>query len=367
MSGDFDDLLEGLEGDAREARRRLIADLVEDGCPEDDIRQAVAEDRLALLPVDRVLAREATLSLGDVAERTGVPLEDLRQALGAFGLTLGADDEPRFGEADVEVLEGLRTVLDSGISLTGLVEFHRVVGRAMLQVAAASRGMFAEAVLKPGTDEHNVGLLAAAAAREMVPRMSPTLAYVYEAHLRELLRSDVINAADIAAGRTPGAREMAVAFADLVGFTRLGEQVDAEELGDVVGRLEDVAAGLVTKPVTFVKTIGDAVMLVAPDPDPIVETGLRLAEEMADGDLQLRVGISFGPALERAGDWYGSPVNQASRVTSVARPGSVLATGSVRENAERDWSWSFAGERKLKGVGQVKLFRARRPEEPESC
>jgi adenylate cyclase len=152
---------------------------------------------------------------------------------------------------------------------------------------------------------------------------------------------------------------MSIAFADLVGFTRMGEQVPAEELGEVVERLEHVAAGLVEKPVTFVKTIGDAVMLVSPTPDPLLDVALRLVE----ADLpQLRVGIACGAALERAGDWYGSPVNQASRVTSVARPGSVLTTAGVRENAEREWAWSFARERRLKGVGEVKLFRARRPE-----
>jgi adenylate cyclase len=230
----------------------------------------------------------------------------------------------------------------------------------MLQVAAAARGMLADALFKPGVNEHHIGVAAAAAARELVPRMQPTLAYVFEAHLRELLRSDVIDAADIAAGRTPGAREMSVAFADLVGFTRLGEEIPAEELGDVVGQMESLAAGLVDKPVTFVKTIGDAVMLVSPQPDPLIDVALKLVE--AEFPQRIRVGIASGPALERAGDWYGSPVNQASRVTAVARPGSVLTTQSVKHQAERPWTWSFAGERKLKGVGEVKLSRARRPD-----
>ena len=360
---DVSDLLEGLEGDAREARLRLVRDLLDDGCPIDEIRAAAAEDRLALLPVDRVLRTQATHSLRDIAEETGVPLDVLRRGRSALGLTLGDDDEPRYGERDVENARSLRAVLDSGIPLESVVEFNRVVGRAMLQVAAASRAMVADAVFKPGTDEHNVGVMAAAGARDLVPRMSPTLAFVYEAHLRELLRSDVISSADIAAGRTPGAREMAVAFADLVGFTRLGEQVPAEELGDVVGRLESAAADRVAKPVTFVKTLGDAVMLVAPTPDPLIEVCLDLVEAFADDDLGLRAGIACGPALERAGDWYGSPVNQASRATTIARPGSVLVTQSVRDHAARQWRWSFAGERRLKGVGPARLHRVRRSDD----
>lgn len=361
---DLDDLLGDLEGEAREARRRLIEELRASDCPDEEIRRAVEEDRLAFLPVDRVLQAGAKFTLADVAREGGVELEDLRQTRRALGLTVGADDEVRYGDTDVEVAKNLRTLFDAGYTLGAVVELNRVIGRAMLQIAAGSRGMFADAVFKDGVDEHRLGIAAAAAARELVPRMAPLLSMSYEAHLREQLQSDVISSADIAAGRTPGAREMTVAFADLVGFTKLGERVEAEALGDVVGRLESLAGDLVEKPVTFVKTIGDAVMLVAPAPDPLIDTGLRLVDELAaaDDDLQLRVGVACGTALERAGDWYGSPVNQASRVCAVARPGSVLVTDGVKQHAEQDWSWSFARERKLKGVGEVKLHRARRPE-----
>jgi adenylate cyclase len=65
--------------------------------------------------------------------------------------------------------------------------------------------------------------------------------------------------------------------------------------------------------------------------------------------------------LPRAGDWYGRPVNLASRVTGVARPGSVLATEDVREGLADSYAWSYAGERRLKGIDdRVKLFRCRR-------
>jgi adenylate cyclase len=359
VADDLDDLLEGLEGEAREARRLLLRELLDDGCAVDELREAAAEDRLALLQVDRVLAGERTYTYAELAERSGIDIEVLRSSRAAFGLPRVPDDERRWDDGDVEVAAGLRDVLDSGVPLERVLELNRVIGRAMLQVAAASRAMIADALLRPGATEQDVSAGLAAAARGLVPRMEPTLAYVFESHLRELVRSDVIGSADIAAGRTPGAREMAVAFADLVGFTRMGEEVPVEELGAVVERLEHAAAGLVEKPVTLVKTIGDAVMLVSPAADPLLDVALRLVE----ADLpQLRVGVACGPALERHGDWYGSPVNQASRVTSVARPGSVLVTESVRRTAEEEWSWSFARERRLKGVGEVKLFRARRPE-----
>jgi adenylate cyclase len=356
---DFEPLLEGLEGDARDARLRLLEDLHDDGCSLEDLTTAVQEERLILLAVDRVFAVKGEYTRREVAEQAGLDLDAMRRSRAAFGLTERADDDARvWGEDDLARAKALKTLLDAGVPFDRLIELNRVVGRAMLQVAAASRRMVADAVLRPGLSEYDAAVTAARAARELTPQMGPVLAYAYEAHLRELLSSDVISAADIAAGRTAGAREISVAFADLVGFTRFGEEVPAEEVGDVVSRLESVAASLVAKPVTFVKTIGDAVMLVSTKPDPLIDVALRLTE----ADLpDLRVGLSCGAALERAGDWYGSPVNQADRVTGVARPNSVLVAESIYEHAQEDWAFSYAGERKLKGVGPTKLYRVRRP------
>jgi adenylate cyclase len=358
MADEFEDLVEGLEGEAREARLRLLRELTEQGCTHEELREAVKDDRLVLLPVERALQGDPVHTVEDVAETSGLDPDDLRKARVAFGLPLPDDGGKVFTDEDVEVAKGLKAVLDSGVPLERINELNRIIGRAMLQVAAASRAMIADVLAEPGANEHDVALRWATAARELMPRMRPTLAYAYEAHLRELIRSDVISAADIAAGRR-GGREMAVAFADLVGFTRLGEEVPPEELGEVVRRMEERAAELVEKPVTFVKTIGDAVMLVSPDSDPLIDVATKLVDAMDESE-PLRVGIACGTALERGGDWYGSPVNQASRVTQVARPGSVLATESVKEHANGDWKWSFARERKLKGVGEVKLYRVRR-------
>ncbi len=72
-------------------------------------------------------------------------------------------------------------------------------------------------------------------------------------------------------------------------------------------------------------------------------------------------GAAIGLALPRAGDWFGRPVNLASRITSIARPGSVLAEREVRESAPDAYGWSYAGERRLRGIREpVPLFRARR-------
>jgi adenylate cyclase len=113
-------------------------------------------------------------------------------------------------------------------------------------------------------------------------------------------------------------------------------------------------------PVRLIKTIGDAAMLVSTEPAPLVEAALRLVAAVEEADLPtLRAGIALGPAAQRAGDFYGHSVNLASRVTGVARPGSVLCTPEVREAAPDRFAWSYAGRFKLKGIGEpVALHRA---------
>jgi adenylate cyclase len=358
-------LLDGLEGDARDAREELLRSLHDDGVPIEDLRTAVEEDRLVLLPVERVLERDAKYSPREIAEKTGLTPDDLRASYRAFGLPPADDDARVYSEADLDVARSLREMLDAGIPLERVLDLTRVIGRATAQVAGSSRAMIGEALFQPGLNEHQLATIAATAARELAPKMAPVLGYAYERHLREQLRSDIVSASDVAAGRVRNAQETAVAFADLVDFTRLGEEIPAEELGAVAHRLDELAGERVEAPVTFVKTVGDAVMLVSADTDRLIATSLDLldaAREEGEAFPQLRVGIARGPALERAGDWFGSPVNTASRVTGVARAGSVLVTKDARETSEGEWDWSYAGERKLKGVGAKKLFRARRPE-----
>jgi adenylate cyclase len=112
--------------------------------------------------------------------------------------------------------------------------------------------------------------------------------------------------------------------------------------------------------VRFVKSIGDAVMLMSFDAVPLLYAVLDLLDAAAENDLpRLRIGVASGLAVSRAGDWFGSPVNVASRVTAEARPGTIMVAESTRDAAGKTagLNWSPAGARRLKGVsGEVKLF-----------
>ena len=106
-------------------------------------------------------------------------------------------------------------------------------------------------------------------------------------------------------------------------------------------------------------------MLVCPDPAKLIDAMLALGEA-ADRDEtlpRLRIGIASGWAVSRARDWFGSPVNVASRITEIAEPGALLVSGSARGEVRdtQGFVWSFAESRQLKGVaGQTILFRVHR-------
>jgi adenylate cyclase len=237
------------------------------------------------------------------------------------------------------------------------------MGRGLAQTAAAMRTMVGQAFLSEGAREDEAAERLAAATKLLLPNVGPALEYFFAQHLLELIRTDVLDSDQLATGTVSRARDTGVAFADLVGFTRLGGQVPAEDLGGVARRLESLADRAIEQPVRLVKTIGDAVMLTCTDPEKLVAAMLELNEAVdREGEdfPQLRSGVAFGSAVERDGDLYGHAVNVASRVTGVARPGTVLTTQEVRDAAEDGFDWSYARERKLKGVGEVKLFRVRR-------
>lgn len=359
-------LLDGLEGEAHAGRLALLEELHGDGVGLGALREAVDEDRLALLGVELALGGTPRFTLEEIARQAGVDVGALAASRHAFGLPEPSHGERVATDDDLAAARRLRQVIDAGLPQEPLLDVARVMGRAMAQVAAAMRQVVGEAFLEPGLTEHELSHRYTAATEALIPTLAPTLTHVFSLHLRELLRTDAIGAAQLATGSLAGAQETCVAFADLVGFTRLGGSVGADELGRVARRLEQLAAAHVRSPVRIVKSIGDAVLLASRRPEPLLDACLALvaaADEEGEDFPQLRCGLAFGEVLERDGDVYGHTVNVASRVSATAKPGSVLGTEEVHDAGGERYAWSFAGARRLKGVaGECKLWRARRLE-----
>lgn len=373
MTADIDfeaeGLLKGLRGKARDARRELLAELAAEGVPLEELRRAVAEDRLVLLPVERLLAGGGRrYTVAEIVELAGIEREFLDRQWRALGMALAEEDEAVYTQRDLDAARRVAALRDAGVPEDGILEIARLLGMSMSQLAAASRRLIADAFLAPEDTERDVAARFAEAAEGFAPMFGESLAYAFNLHLREQIRHDAFDAADLAVGRVDSAADVAVCFADMTSFTRLGETLPLEDLGRVTARLSELATSVVASPVRLVKMIGDAVMLVGPEPRGVLEAALALVEASRDDDPglpPLRAGVAAGPALLRGGDYYGQPVNLASRITDVARPGSVLTDGNVRDAAGEDgYRWSFARARRLKGIGgEVKLYRCRHADE----
>jgi adenylate cyclase len=357
-------LLDGLEGEARTERQGLLEQLAAEGVPLSELRRTTASGTIIFLPADRVIVGSERYTAEEVSEQSGVELDFLEAARRAMGLPIPEPEEPVYTEAEVESAK--RTVLarEAGISDEDILDLLRVLGRGLSQAAESLRLLPLKLVLEPGLSERELAGRYAEAAAALYPMVDPLISNVLALHLRHTAQSEVISALERSGGRLPGSREIAVCFADLVGFTRLGEEVPPDELGRLAVRLEALASDVAEPPVRLVKTIGDAAMLASPEPRPLLDAALSLidAADVEGEDFpQLRAGAALGVALPRAGDWYGRPVNLASRITSIARPGSVLAEREVRESTSEGYRWSYAGERRLRGIREpVALFRARR-------
>jgi adenylate cyclase len=357
-------LLDGA-GD-REARLELLRTLESEGFTLDELREAAGQDRLALLPVERVLAGEGKLyTKEELAEKTGLDSRFLDEAARALGVPVREPGERAITEDELELSRSAKALLDAGLPEEAFLELTAAMSRSMASIAASFTSVFGEALIHPGDTERDLGLRYAETLRNLGPLAAPTLEQMFNIRMREQMREAVVSQAELQSGRLAGAQPITVGFVDIVGFTQLGEDVTPEELGPVVRGFERTVSDAVDPPVKLVKTIGDAAMLVAPEPGPVLDTVIGLVDRSTDDGPLLRGGVACGDGLPRAGDWYGRPVNLASRLTGFAKRGSVVTSKEVREACGDGYDWSEAGRRRFKGVrGSVEVFRVRRSPDP---
>ena len=353
-------LLEGLDGGERVARLELLQWLEAIGADLAELKTATAEQRLVLLPLERRLGGQFTAR--EIEADSGLPVTLMLQLRRLVGLPQAGPDDRVFGEFEVIQALSIQQFLDAGIDLDAMSEVTRVLGEAMSRVASSVAAVFADTFLEPGDNELDVARRFDTLAEQLLPALVPVLAGTFNAHMRESIHRAMIGSTELASGRMPQATRLAVLFVDMVGFTRLGGELEVVELGSVASRLAALARDRASGPVRLIKTIGDAAMLVCERPAPLVDTALGLVEDAEAEDLPtLRAGIALGDAVLRGGDYFGHTVNLASRATGAARPGTVLCTQDVREATAGEFEWSYAGRFRLKGIsGAVPLHRARR-------
>ena len=365
-------LLDGLTGEARGQRAGLIPWLLEQGITVEEIRGSFAP---MLLPARRALGDDGSyVSARQISDEVGLDVEQLMRFQRAAGLPQVEDpDAPVFMRPDGDTAVHIKRFLDLGIDPDQMLAVVRVLAEGLSRAAEEMRSAALRAVLHPGVSELEIAQASQVLVSVAAPLIGPMIQDMLLLQLRHTVEAEAVNAGERAEGvPLPGARMVGAAFADLVGFTRLGEELPPEDLEQLANRLAGLAREVVVAPVRFIKTIGDAVMFVSPDTSALLDVVLALIEAAAADEAlpRLRAGVAYGSAVSRAGDWFGSPVNLASRVTSVARPGAVLAAESARAEIGDDerFGWSFAGAKRLKGVADdVLLYRARWAGQPEKA
>ena len=362
-------LLDGCDAEGRAERQRLVEFLHERGVGVAQMRQAISEDRLPMLASERALAGDLNYTARDIADIAGVPLDVLLDVRHAMGLLRPQPDDRTLGEGDLQWTRIVGRLLAAGLPYEQLLDTLRVLGRGLANGARSIRETLAGAILDAGLSERQLALSTVQATEQLLPLAGPLLQETLRAHLLEQVQREQNTMRELRASRRlPGSREIVVCFADLVDFTELGEQVPIDELERIASELERLTADLVEAPVQLIKTIGDAVMLVAPDAARLLDTALSLVDQAVahDGLPALRAGVACGTATNRGGDWYGPPVNLASRVTGAAAPATVVCTQAVRRIAADGYRWRDLGPRRLKGIDEdVVLLQVERNPSPQ--
>lgn len=359
-------LLDGLEGDARAARLRLLEELWKrEEVDLELLRREVEAERLALLPADLAIGRRTDrFTPAEVADKAGITVNQLQRLIAALGFPPPAADQRTMGRDEVRAAKRLRKFMDAGIPFDNMVAVTRVVGSSAARIAQVHRDLVATDVVDSDDDEYDTAIKLREAARELLPMGEEAVTYALRSHFVDQLRSQVIALGSPGWFSANSPVEVSVCFADLVGFTRLGERSELEEIGSVAKLLESVAIEVTNPEVRLVKLIGDAAMLVSEDGEAILDAALRFIEvgrAAGSGLPALRVGVARGLATPQMGDWFGTPVNLASRITEAARPDSVLAESTAVEAAGDAFRYSRVGEHRFKGLKRpVKLYRVRR-------
>jgi adenylate cyclase len=260
-------------------------------------------------------------------------------------------------------------VLSSGFPLVAFLQLVRVYAQSIRRVADAEVRLFHLYVHEPLMQEEvppleiaeEMGELAA----DILPLAAPLTEYLHTRYLRYFMEQDVVGHMETdldPAASHLGQVPVALCFIDLTGFTRYTEEEGDLEALDVVENFVETVEATRPPDATVVKTIGDEVMVVSPDPSSLTEWAVGLLDRFPERPRP-RVGIHYANAVYRDGDYFGTHVNLVHRVVDRAQAGEVLVTDRVTGSLEeRGLECEPIGEVVLKGFPvATPLYIVRRP------
>ncbi len=345
------------------AHARIVARLRKAGHSLGQLREAAHSGRLAYGYLEDLFPAAAPArTLEQAAEDTGLEPALIERIWTNAGFSPASLE--RLTEDDVELLTSLAGVLNAGFPLVAFLQLVRVYGQALAQIADAEVKLFHlyvhEPLIREGVGGLDIAEELADLASELLPLSGPIMDQVHQRLLHHFIAQDIVGHLESVSDgdRALGRVRVAIAFADLAGYTRLTEELGEEEALEVVERFVSAVEESLPDDARVIKTIGDEVMVVGSDASALVDWAVGFQELFVDRPLP-RIGLHSGPALYRDGDYYGRSVNLASRVGARAAGGEVLVTREVVQAAGRHLAFQLIGEVKLKGFDEAtELFLA---------
>jgi adenylate cyclase len=348
-----------------------VARLRERGHSLGSIRKATVEGRLAYGYIAELFptAQDGEYTLAEAARETGLEPALIERIVAALGLS--QLDPDAVSAEDVQLLRYVAAVLSAGLPLVAMLQLVRVYGQAIAQVADAEVRLFHLYVHEPLMRSGATGIETAEEmhelAREVLPLASPVMDQVHQRYLQYFVEQDVVGhmESDLDTEEIDlGKLRVAIAFADLAGYTRLTEEEGELEAVDTVERFVEAVESTLPDDARVIKTIGDEVMIVGSDPAALTDWAVGFQQLYVSRALP-RIGVHCGDALYRDGDYYGRAVNIASRVAARSAGGEVLVTRPVVERAGSHLQFERIAEVRLKGFTEsTEIFIAeQRPEE----
>jgi adenylate cyclase len=299
-----------------------------------------------------------TYTFREAARELGLEVELLRRFIAAFGLPAGMTT---LSETEMALMRHGARVLNSGLPLVASLQIARVYGQALAQIADAEVRLVHlyvhEPLLRDGVPNLKIAEALDGLASDLLPVASPILDLLHQRYLQHFVEQDVVGHLEQegAANARRGEIHVAIAFADLAGFTRLTEEEGDLEAVSVVERFFEQVERSLPGDCRIIKTIGDEVMVVGSDPGALLDWAVTFQQQRDERPLP-RIGVHSGPAIFRDGDYYGREVNRAARIVTRGAGGEVVVTGTLRDAAE-------LRELNLKSIGSVRLKGFEQPEE----
>jgi adenylate cyclase len=346
---------------------RVVARLRARGHTLEEIKRASDSGQLAIGPIETMLSgSEGRHTLRQVARETGLDRALIERIYTMMGL--GALPRDAISEEDLQMFKIAAEVLAAGFPLPAFLQLMRVYGQAIAQIADAEVRLIHlyvhEPLMRAGVSSVEIAEEMEGLARDVLPFAAPFMNYLHSRLLAHFVEQDMIGHMEADLGEDAleeGRLRVAIAFADLSGYARLTVERGDEAAVRTVERFVAAVAESLPVDARVIKTLGDEVMVIGSDPAALTHWAVGLQSGVAPGEPRARIGIHYGEALYRDGDYYGREVNQAARVVARAGAGEVLVTRTVVDMAAGIDGLAFnrIGEVRLKGFSEAtELFTA---------